>query len=175
VWLDRAEHIAALLDAARELDRHAVEKGGHDHNGGIAYRRALLATLVFAGLRIGELTALRWRNVDLTANRITVGSSKTDAGLRQIDLLPVLRDELAAHKSQTANASPDAYVFATIAGTKPSQGNIRRCALDRAVQRTNEKLAAAGQTPSTGAGAPGWLTANSRMMPPPGVEPGSTA
>ncbi len=87
VWLDRAEHVEALLDAAGELDRHAKTKGGHDQKGGLVYRRALLATLVFAGLRIGELTALRWRDVDLAGNRITVHASKTDARVRQIDLL----------------------------------------------------------------------------------------
>ncbi|HEY2632137.1 MAG TPA: tyrosine-type recombinase/integrase [Solirubrobacteraceae bacterium] len=30
-------------------------------------RKAMMATLVFAGLRIGELCALRWRDVDLEA------------------------------------------------------------------------------------------------------------
>lgn len=88
VWLDRAEHIEALLDAAGDLDRRTAEKGGQDQKGGPAYRRALLATLVFAGLRIGELTALQWRDVDLAANRITVRASKTDAGLRQVDIPP---------------------------------------------------------------------------------------
>jgi Phage integrase central domain len=33
VWLDRAEHIEALLDAAGELDRHAKTKGGQDQKG----------------------------------------------------------------------------------------------------------------------------------------------
>ncbi|MDQ6803637.1 MAG: hypothetical protein M3065_01440 [Actinomycetota bacterium] len=41
-----------------------------------------------AGLRLAELTALRWRDVDLAANRITVSESKTDAGtMRTVDLL----------------------------------------------------------------------------------------
>src|SRR5271156_2413493 len=79
IWLDRPDHIEALLDAASELDRRAQVKGGHDQKGGPVYRRALLATLVFAGLRIGELTALQWRDIDLTDNRITVRASKTDA------------------------------------------------------------------------------------------------
>lgn len=53
VWLDRASHIAALLDAAGDLDRAARRDRRH------VPRRAMLATLTFAGLRIGELLALR--------------------------------------------------------------------------------------------------------------------
>ena len=49
VWLDRAQHIAALLDAAGELDRKAPPDRKHIE------RRALLSVLVFAGRRIGEL------------------------------------------------------------------------------------------------------------------------
>ena len=45
-WLDRAEHIAVLLDAAGQLDQHATVYKGQ--------RRALMATLAFASLRIGE-------------------------------------------------------------------------------------------------------------------------
>ncbi|MDE3075006.1 MAG: site-specific integrase, partial [Chloroflexota bacterium] len=52
-WLDRADHIAALLDGARTLDARARVLRGQ--------RRALLATLMFAGLRIGEALSLRWR------------------------------------------------------------------------------------------------------------------
>lgn len=93
VWLDRAEHISALVDAAGELDRDARLDRQH------IPRRALLATLVFAGPRIGELLDLRWRDVDLTSGRITVRESKTDAGVRQVDMLPALRDELLALKA----------------------------------------------------------------------------
>jgi integrase len=147
VWLDRAEQIEALLDAAGELDRHAQTKGGHDQKGGPTYRRALLATLVFAGPRIGELTALQWRDIDLAGNRLTVRASKTDAGIRQIDLLPALRDELAAHKAQAASIAPDDYVFATARGSEPKQSNIRRRVFDKAVARANEKLTGAGDVP----------------------------
>lgn len=147
VWLDRAEHIEALLDAAGELDRHAKTKGGQDQKGGLVYRRALLTTFVFAGLRIGELTALCWRDVDLAGNRITVRQSKTDAGIRQIDILPALHDELSAHKAQALNTTANALVFATAAGTDVIQGNIRRRVLDNAVERANEKLTETGDVP----------------------------
>jgi integrase len=147
VWLDRAEHVEALLDAAGELDRRAETCGGQDQRGGLVYRRALLATLVFAGLRMGELTALRWRDLDLAGNRLIVCSSKTDAGVRQIDLLPVLRDELAGYKARAPSTAPDGYVFATAAGTQPKQVNIRRRVFDQALEKANEKLAEAEEVP----------------------------
>ena len=56
--LEEAAQIEALLDAAGELDRDAQEQGKH------IQRRAMIATLTFAGLRIGELLALRWRDVE---------------------------------------------------------------------------------------------------------------
>jgi integrase len=147
VWLDRAEHIGALLDAAGELDHHAKTKGGQDQKGGLVYRRALLATLVFAGLRIGELTALQWRDVDLAGNRLTVRASKTDAGMRQVDLLPTLGDELTAYKAQAPSTAPSWFVFATSTGAELIQGNIRRRVLDKAVTKANENLIEAGDVP----------------------------
>lgn len=87
-YLDRAEHVAALLDAAGALDRERRLRVGHG--------RALLATLALAGLRIDEALSLRWRDVDLAAGTLSVVRSKTDAGERVVDLLPLLRDELLA-------------------------------------------------------------------------------
>jgi integrase len=147
VWLDSAEQIEALLAAASGLDRLAKIKGGNDQKGGLVYRRALLATFVFAGLRIGELTALTWRDVDLAGNRIGVRESKTDAGTRQIDLLPALRDELAAYKAQAPDTQPTAFVFPSATGTKLAQENIRSRVLEKTIERTNEKLIDTGDVP----------------------------
>jgi integrase len=147
VWLDSAEQIEALLDATSELDKHAEAKGGHDQRGGLVYRRVLLATFVFAGLRIGELTALCWRDVNLAGNRITIRESKTDAGVRYIDLLPVLNDELTAHKAQAPDTAPDAFVFPSAKGTEMTQENVRARVLAKAVAKANEKLTEAGNVP----------------------------
>jgi integrase len=59
--LESLDHVAALLDAAGQLDAQAHEAYRHVH------RKAMIATLTFAGLRIGELLALRWRDVDLAS------------------------------------------------------------------------------------------------------------
>jgi hypothetical protein len=46
----------------------------------------MLATLTFAGLRISELLALRWRDVDLAGGWLSVEESKTDAGIRKVKI-----------------------------------------------------------------------------------------
>jgi integrase len=92
-------------------------------------------------------SALQWRDVDLAGSRLTVRVSKTDAGMRQVDLLPALRDELAAYKAQAASAAPSGFVFTTAAGSELIQGNIRRRVLDKAVAKANGKLIEAGEIP----------------------------
>jgi integrase len=141
VWLDRAEQIRALLDAAGELDRAARLDRRH------VVRRPMLATLVFAGLRIGELLDLRWRDVDLSVGRITVRASKTDAGIRQVEMLPVLRDELLALKARARRTDAADLVFGTSRGRRQNASNIRNRVLASAVKRANERLEQAGDLP----------------------------
>jgi integrase len=147
VWLDRAEQIEALLAAAETLDSHAASHGGRSQRGGLLYRRALLAALVFAGLRIGELIALRWRDLDLASNRIGVGCSKTAAGVRQVELLPALRAELEAHRARALDPTPQSFVFASASGGAIIDGNIRRRVFHPAVQIADELLETQGQAP----------------------------
>jgi integrase len=101
----------------------------------------MLATLTLAGLRVGELTALRWRDEDLANGRLHVGESKTDAGRRTVDLSPDLRDELATHKAGSDDAEPDRLVFTTATGRSQDRNNVRQRILLRAVDRANEHLA----------------------------------
>lgn len=147
VWLESAEQIEALLDAAGELDREALVGGGREQRGGTAYRRALLATLVFGGLRISELTDLEWRDVDLEARRLEVRASKTVAGVRAVELVPILHSELEAHKARVADHGRHAYVFASASGTRLEQNNIRRRVLERSVELADQRLSAAGRPP----------------------------
>lgn len=118
-YLDSAEQIAALLDAARELDSEARNDRSH------VARRPMLATLGLAGLRIGELLGLRWRDVDLATGWLRVGEAKTEAGRRKVKIRPLLRDELLAHKAATRHDKPDAYVFSTSEGKRQNPSNVR--------------------------------------------------
>jgi integrase len=93
------------------------------------------------------MSALRWRDVDLAGNRITIRKSKTDAGMRQIDLLPTLRDELAAYKAQAPDTHPEAFVFPSAAGTERLGENIRPHVLGKVIEAANKKLTETGQVP----------------------------
>jgi integrase len=140
-YLDTAGQIAALLDGAGERDREA--RGDRQH---IA-RRTTLATFIFAGLRLGELLELRWRDVDLANGWLYVGKSKTDAGSRRVKIRPALRDALLELKARAGNPRPTAYVFATANGHKQSAGNVRNRVFAKAVERANEQLEEAGEAP----------------------------
>jgi integrase len=116
-----------LLEAADDRDNRLEAR--------TSGRRALIAVLVFAGLRVSEACALRWRDVDLGAGRITVRASKTAAGIRRVDVLPALRDELARY---TTDADPDALVFTTGRGTPRDKDNVSKRVLEPVVKRADE-------------------------------------
>jgi integrase len=124
-YLDAAGQITALLDAAGELDRKAPENRRHIE------RRAMIATLIFSGLRISELCALRWRDVDLAGGWLKVGDSKTDAGRRKVKIRGALRDELLAVRGRHQDAPQAAYVFGTLSGARMGPDNFRNRVLGK--------------------------------------------
>jgi integrase len=141
VWLDRADQITALLRAARDLDAEARADRRH------VPRHAIMATFVFGGLRIEELCALRWRDVDLAAGRLRVADSKTDAGRRYVELLAPAREALTTHKADAGWTSGAAFVFATRDGGQPSKNNVRARVFNAAVKRANANLERDGLVP----------------------------
>jgi len=136
-FIDRAEQIEALLDAAGHLDR---QRPG-------VYRRAAVATLVFGGLRIGELAALRWSDVHLASGRLHVRDGKTAAAARPVDLLPLLRDEFATLAANRGSADSEAYVFGTAKKGRLRASNFRRRVLAPALTLANEQLGERGAEP----------------------------
>ena len=94
-----------------------------------------------------ELVSRTTRDVDLAGKRITIRAAKTDAGVRQVDLLPALHEVLTTHKANSPASAPDDFVFASDAGTELAQNNIRVRILERAVELANERLVAAGEVP----------------------------
>jgi integrase len=139
VHLDTAEQIEALLDAAEELDR--------DLRFTLTERRAIVATFVLAGPRALEVGYMLWRDVDLANGRLYVGRSKTQAGLREIKMLPILRDFLAEHKAKADRSGPDDLVFPTATGGRRDKDNLRERVLTPVFERANEILEERGRVP----------------------------
>jgi len=85
--------------------------------------QAIFATALYSGLRLGELRALKWRNVDLANKVIRVVESwdreeglispKSNAGLRVVPLIPQLERILLG----LDNFDPDKFVLSD--GSKP--------------------------------------------------------
>jgi integrase len=139
VHLDTAEQIEALLDAAEELDR--------DIRYTLTERRAIVAVFVFAGPRAFEVGNMLWRDVDLASGRLFIGRSKTQAGLREIRMLPILRDILAAHKASAFRSGPDDLVFPTGTGGRRDKTNLRNRVLAAVFERADEMLQERGRVP----------------------------
>ncbi|MGH2857537.1 MAG: tyrosine-type recombinase/integrase [Solirubrobacteraceae bacterium] len=88
-----------------------------------AVDRVLWATAFYAGLRRGELQALRWRDVDLAKGVINVERSwdvkagviepKSAAGRRKVPIAVILRDYLVEHGLESRSG----LVFARADGT----------------------------------------------------------
>ena len=115
--------------------------------------RSLLATAVFSGMRLSELLGLRWQDVDLDAGLIRVRAQlsraakakparllplKTDAGARDLVLLPELGKLLKEHKAAAFHrgyAKPEDFVFSTEIGTPFYGRNVSVRGLDTAADR----------------------------------------
>jgi integrase len=139
VHLDTAEQVEALLDAAAELDR--------DPSHHCTEREAIVTMLIFAGPRAHELGNMLERDIDLANDRIMIGRSKTAAGLREIRVLPILRDVLAAHKVRPASGGPDALAFPTERGTARDKNNLASRVLGEVLERADLLLRERGELP----------------------------
>ena len=83
-------------------------------------RRIVVETLILAGPRISEFCGLSAHHLDLAGGRLRIprAATKTDAGERQIPLVPVLREHLTDHRLDfpAAGAQP---AFPTRNHTRP--------------------------------------------------------
>ena len=135
----------ALLDAAGDLEQEARE----DYRG--LGRRAMVATLGLAGLRIGEMLDLRVGQVDLARSRFKLMDAKTEAGVREVEITLYLRDELLGHamdrQARGLPFGPADHFFGTATGRRRDPDRFRDRILARAVQRANANRAQGGLAP----------------------------
>jgi integrase len=78
--------------------------------------RPIVASLAYAGLRVSEALALRWRDVDLKGAMLHVAGTKTAGSAAPVPMIEPLLAELKAHRSTLAGKGlhltrADALVF----------------------------------------------------------------
>lgn len=119
----RRERIASPEEAAKLLAALRPED------------RVLWATALYAGLRAGELQALRWENVDLAKGVIRVEGGydpkarifvapKSRAGRRAVPIAAVLRDYLVEHRMRKGRDG--GLVFGTSVEQPFTSSSVRR-------------------------------------------------
>jgi integrase len=118
-----------------ELERLFAALGGQD--------RVIVMTAALAGLRLGELLALTWRDIDWLAGRIRVqrnytrgrfGTPKSGRG-RSMPLASRLATELELHSQRSRFTDDDALVFAHPSTAGPLDGSALRKRFKTALRR----------------------------------------
>jgi integrase len=124
--------------------------------------RLLIATALYTGMRISELLALAWSDIDFIAGVIHVRSQlsraqrgkparrvppKTAAGIRDVPLVPQLAALLREHQASATFAEAADYVFSTSNRTPLGHRNVERRALQRATARAGIAPAPRFHTP----------------------------
>jgi integrase len=112
--------------------------------------RALIVTAVYTGLRQSELLGLRWRDVDFDGGKIRVRHQisrarkkdpakllplKSEAGERDLDLMPDLAKVLREHKIASGYSGDDHFVFSTLTGKPVYYRNASARGLQKAADR----------------------------------------
>jgi integrase len=109
--------------------------------------RAMVLLATFCGLRLGELRALRQRNLDLLHRSVAIveqyqqlgdgtlvlGPPKTDAGRRVVAIPAVIVPDLERHLAEWASTGPDELVFPGASG-RPFRSATLHAAWQRALR-----------------------------------------
>lgn len=86
---------------------------------------ALAVLALRYGLRLGELLALRWADIDIDGGELVVRKAKTAAGERTLPLLPEVVTVLRAHRARAARIGGEGYVFPNRHGGPMEPGTVR--------------------------------------------------
>ena len=133
------EDLPIIMNKAREVSQRAMKYGRYSGQSFVMY--PVLMTALHTGMRIGEILALRWDNVDLKKRciyveeglsqkedddgsiRLTLGTTKTASSVRTIEISDSLCDVLSVMKTHSHGSK---IVFHTQNGTHVAPNNWSR-------------------------------------------------
>jgi len=107
--------------------------------------RVLFTTIALTGLRLGELLALQWKQVDFENSKFRVEHSlwegqlvpvKTRSSVREILFGEVLAKNLTDHMQSSAHIGPEDFVFSHEKGGPLHPDILRRDVLNSALDRS---------------------------------------
>lgn len=110
-------------------------------------RKAVIATLAFAGPRVSELCALNKQDIDQDKGRIYIRDSKTPAGVRVVDIRPRLRNELASFPGLAQSVATDTPAYPTSSGSRRDRNNVNARIIAPVVKHANALRAGRLQPP----------------------------
>jgi integrase len=158
--LERAEQVRLLRDHAglgwKQIGKRigvapttAMYLHGCDHDAAATCgpRRAIVATLGLAGPRVTELCLLDNGDINLARARFNVRDSKTEAGVRIVDIHPRLLDELTSYYAGRPTSAMDTPAFPTRVGTRRDRSNVLQRVVLPVVARANAIRLERGEPP----------------------------
>jgi len=156
----KPEQLPALLEAADELTWPTIDKNGKPVELPSKYQRTarlLLATMAYAGgLRISEALRLTWGDINSGNRTLYVAESKTDAGVREVEIPLGLAEELAELKASAKHQGDTEPVFTSEEPRRKGEGSAaafltkdlaRRRILKPTIKRANVNLKKLGIEP----------------------------
>lgn len=129
------DQLVSLLDAVGQWEDKVPE---HQRYG----RRPLIAVLALGGLRVSEAVNATRGDLDLAGGRLKVVDSKTEAGVRSVELTAFLHDELLDHvaacQSRRRANAPGDPLFPTYSGGRLNPSNLRNRLLADGATKAND-------------------------------------
>lgn len=144
--------IAAQLGITKSTVSHHLERLGVRPSPYIG-RRAILTTLGRSGVRIGGLCEIRIGHLrlhDSGGARLHIPDAKTEAGVREVQVSPDLREQLVMHLDRLRRAGrpagPEAWAFPNSRGGQLSRQRAAKI-VGEAAALASKKMAARGLPP----------------------------
>jgi integrase len=149
----RPAEIAKELGIAKSTVTHHLRRVGANVGRGYVGRRAVCEILGRSGVRVGELCDVRIGHVrlhDPNGARLRIPDSKTETGIREVQISPDLVEAITEHIDQLDRAgrssTPQDYLLQNLKGGRMDRQRAARI-VSEAAQQASVELAAKGLPP----------------------------